>query len=288
MVGRLSTDITPLLDIIENNRVVAYFKNRGYKYLHFGPELLPTTNNKYADFNYIYPGNKLTLTPFSALLFEQTVFHPIASQISKQASSLNIDYVDDTSRYTKYNMQFDQTREVAQTTRMAGPKFIFFHSLLTHTPFVIDADGRYVPESVELSRTWNENYINQLKFTNVLLKQMIQAILNDSKTQPIIILQSDEGPYPARFIEAIEKNIPFDWRYATRDELKEKLGILNAYYLPKVDDRILYPTITPVNSFRIVLNEYFGEKLPLLEDRNYVHEYAHPYDVFDATNLLGK
>jgi hypothetical protein len=43
---------------------------------------------------------------------------------------------------------------------------------------------------------------------------------------------------------------------------------LNAYYLPK-GYKDLYDSITPVNSFRIILNEYFGASYPLLPDITY-------------------
>ena len=48
------------------------------------------------------------------------------------------------------------------------------------------------------------------------------------------------------------------------DQLLQKTGILNAYYLPGADPRVFYPTISPVNSFRVVFNTYFGASLPLL------------------------
>jgi hypothetical protein len=34
-------------------------------------------------------------------------------------------------------------------------------------------------------------------------------------------------------------------------------------------DKILYPSISPVNSFRVVLDSYFAQNLPLLEDQSY-------------------
>jgi hypothetical protein len=63
----------------------------------------------------------------------------------------------------------------------------------------------------------------------------------------------------------------FDWRTASAKQLREKNGILNAYYLPGVDSSVLYPTISPVNSFRVVFNTYFGTNLPLLPDRTLRH-----------------
>ena len=48
-----------------------------------------------------------------------------------------------------------------------------------------------------------------------------------------------------------------------------RFNILNAYYLPDIDIGILYPHITPVNSFRVVFNQYFGTDFELLKDKNY-------------------
>ena len=46
--------------------------------------------------------------------------------------------------------------------------------------------------------------------------------------------------------------------------------ILNAYLLPGVDAKqVLYPSISPVNSFRQLLNTYFGTQLDLVPDESY-------------------
>ena len=82
----------------------------------------------------------------------------------------------------------------------------------------------------------------------------------------MIIVQGDEGPYPPGTLRDT-----FDWRTASVDQLRVRIGILNAYHLPGVDTRVLYPTISPVNSFRVVFNAYFGTNLPLLPDRTIRH-----------------
>lgn len=76
--------------------------------------------------------------------------------------------------------------------------------------------------------------------------------------------QSDEGPFPEH-ANAQE----FDWRQATPQQLRQKMGILNALYFPEVDMRVLSKDLTPVNSFRIVMNVYFDQGLPLLPNRSY-------------------
>jgi hypothetical protein len=41
---------------------------------------------------------------------------------------------------------------------------------------------------------------------------------------------------------------------------------------------LIYDSISPVNSFRVVLNKYFGASYPLLEDIAYYSIYQDPYN----------
>ncbi|MCL6482019.1 MAG: hypothetical protein K6U02_09855, partial [Firmicutes bacterium] len=103
-------------------------------------------------------------------------------------------------------------------------------------------------------------------------------------TPPVILLQADEGPAPERFRR---DGMRFNWRTATAEELSEKTGILNAYLLPGVESVPLHPSITPVNSFRVIFNAYFGTNLPLLPDRIFAHEEdRHPYRLFEITHQV--
>ena len=67
--------------------------------------------------------------------------------------------------------------------------------------------------------------------------------------------------------------------------LKESMRIFNAYYFPGGNER-LYDSITPVNSFRIIFNSYFGADYPLLEDKNYFTNHRHPYNFVDVTDKV--
>ena len=56
--------------------------------------------------------------------------------------------------------------------------------------------------------------------------------------------------------------------------LKQRFSTLNAIYFPDQNQDILYDGITPVNTFRIVFNEYFNASYPILDDRMYYHPYG--------------
>jgi len=171
--------------------------------------------------------------------------------------------------------------KLAEIPELEGPVFVFAHMLLPHSPFIFDSNSNFISEEESRKRSKTVNYIDQLIATNMKIKALIDTLLANSDSPPIIILQADEGPHPQRSWENMEN---FNWREATEAELREKMGILNAYYLPDVDKKALYSSITPVNSFRVIFNLYFDTHLELLPDKVYAFaDRNHIYDFFDVT-----
>ncbi len=136
-----------------------------------------------------------------------------------------------------------------------GPKFVFAHIVSPHEPFVFSADGSYpVPEP-----DYFPGYPDQIQYLNQRILQLIDSLQENSKTPPIIIIQGDHS-----------------FRIVT--DLKWRMAVLNAYYLPGItgDDNIVYPSITPINSFRLILNKYFDFDYEYLEDRAYFSDFENP------------
>jgi len=94
-------------------------------------------------------------------------------------------------------------------------------------------------------------------FVNGEIEALIDTILSKSRVPPIIILQGDTG---------------LDFSLGTT-----AYNILNAYFFPDGNYGLLYESITPVNSFRVVLNTYFGTDYKLLEDVSYATSYRRPF-----------
>lgn len=181
-------------------------------------------------------------------------------------------------------LSFDSLRSISA---LPGPKFVMFHIVSPHPPFVIDRDGNavsiaapfeggrdgsYFPGS---TAEYVSGYVEKLLYTNKQLLQGVDAILEDSSTPPIIIFQADHGP-----------GAWLEWDSAEKTCLVERTAIFNAYYLPGAGVENLYPDITPVNTFRVIFNTYFGTDLPLLEDKTYFSSWDYPFDFIEVTDRL--
>ena len=148
-----------------------------------------------------------------------------------------------------------------------SPKFVFAHLVIPHHPFVFGPNGEEL-NSIEASvppfEEYKVKYPDQVTYINKRMEAIIDIILSSSSNPPIIIIQGDHGPAPFDVIERRMKN-------------------LSAYYFPD-DTQGLYPTITPVNSFRVIFNKYFGQNYPLLEDKALYSAYDIPYNYVEVPN----
>lgn len=269
IVGEDSNNLLPLYHKLRDYEVWRFLKTRGYRFIHFGSFWEPTSRNIYADENY----NVQKLSEFSMLLYRTTMLYPVGKR-------LNI-----------YDIRKEQRKRVlykfeklAEIPAIEEPTFVFAHMLLPHEPYIFNRDGGYLSEEELNVRSISEKYIDQLIHTNTLVLELVDRIISGSDIAPIIVIQADEGPFPRRY--RIEQN-DFRWLTASRDEVLEKLGILNAYYFPGSDYSLLYQSFTPVNSFRVIFNLYFNTTFELLPDEYYtISDDNHPYKFIKVTELV--
>jgi hypothetical protein len=131
------------------------------------------------------------------------------------------------------------------------------------------------------SRDFKTGYLGQIQYANLLIRQMVPHLLH-GKRKAIVVIQADEGPFPDRY-----RTSNRSWRLATPAELKMKTGIINAYYFPDGDYSSLADDITPINTFRMIFNKYFGTSFARLPDRMIgFTDYGHIYDFFDITDIV--
>lgn len=157
-----------------------------------------------------------------------------------------------------------------------SPKFVFAHLMYAHAPYVFEAGGEsrnpetfygWRPSKGTTLDEFRRIYRGQVHYLNTQLQTTIRRIIADSPRPPVIIVQGDHGPELGLSFESLNET-----------NVKQRYSILNAYLFPNGGNANLYDSITPVNSFRVLFNHYFGTSYPLLEDKSYYTSSRMVYD----------
>ena len=279
--GKENKDYTPAFRMVQDNKVARILKSLGYRYIYFGDWWEPTRVNPFADENInLYSGSNEFLRKF----FSTTVASPLIGSYLVKNDFLGF---SDTRIYENMLYKFKKFDTVALKD---SPKFVFAHMLLPHYPYVFD---EFCLKSEDGTGPLEQSkYISQLKCTNTKMKVLVESILRKSKTPPVIIIQSDEGPF--KIDEMNRSGEGVDWTKASDEAIKTHMRILNTYYIPDAEGvpidyerKGFYRGITPVNSFRILFNEIFKTKFASLGDRSYfIPDLDKPYSYIDKTTEI--
>ena len=269
--GPLYADLKAPFDVQE------FLDSVGYRFIYAGTFWSPMGTHPSAEINYVYQG--LT-SEFLDVLQGATLMRAF-EDLGPQAP---VDW-----RRNRWDQTLYELRSLQRASDLGGPKFIHAQLALDHEPYVFHADGSFVTLEEAQNTTHEAQYVDQLKYTNTQMLAWVDQLLNvPADRRPLIVLLADEGPWPLGYRQD-ERG--YDWTTASPAALKQKFGILNAVYLPGMTaaQAGLYPTITPVNEFRVLLHSYFGLDLPVLPDRNYIWpDQSQIYDFIDVTDKVAR
>ena len=240
------------IQTFENNQLTKFLKEQGYEIKNYGCIDIK--------------GTPSLMTPYFAdLSFDQidnqTLYSRVMEDIGWNFTQKNIftGQVKIPESYKKrkrlhvYRNNFNRNGLFSELkTQGDRPKFLYVHLMIPHEPFYFDAEGKEVSDTANIlcSFTAEVGYLNQVKYCNLILKQLIPAISNSPLKDKVVIIEGDHG------FRDYEQPVPIDKHFMN----------LNTYYFSDGDYSGLYDGISPVNSFRVVLNKYFHQSLPMLKD----------------------
>jgi hypothetical protein len=272
-MGPDSSDHQPVFDSLKDHAVGRFLKSQGYRYIHIGSYYSPTQSATIADVNL----RQGTSSDFVAALYDESLVPRVARFLGLTHAA--------PARERHASVALFQLGALTSVAPQPGPKFVFAHILLPHPPYVFAPDGRFTSDAEAAKTPGKQGFVDQLAFTDREMETFLAPLVAlPEASRPIIIIQADEGPYPPRFAR---DTVAFDWSTASGSELEIKYGILNAMLLPGVDRAAVYPSISSVNTFRLVFDRYFDANLPLLPDRSFTSRgKLRPYDLTDITDRL--
>jgi hypothetical protein len=251
-------------DSIRDNEVLRTFRSHGYRIVHLGSGWDATARNPFADVN-VACG---VLSDYTTTLIKSTFAAPL-------------------DRFLRLTAHVQARRVSCELAQLAGaadrarPSFVFAHVLAPHPPFVFGPRGEWLPETDAIPAAgvnqWADRgkYVDEIRAVNDGLRAAVRRILNRRDRPAVVILQGDHGPASMD-----------QWDVPTDAFLRERLTIFNAYLAPRTLRDRLYPSITPVNSFRALFAALFDADLPRLPDRTYFATYAKPLALVDVTDRL--
>lgn len=272
-VDEQSNSRTPLEQLIHHSKAWEFLESQGYRTVAFGTGY-GITQLSNADI-YI-PFTTSVVNDFEKLLITGSALSVLESSTGDIFNPFSCDRQRD-------NIQniFKTLQEIPNLT---DSTFTFAHILSPHPPFIFDSNGEPVSYggcSIHDANLFNgspeeyrEGYGQQVSYISQQLELTVDQILTNSITPPIIIIQGDHG-----------SGMTLDWEDRDNSCLRERASILNAYYFPDGSE-LLYDSITPVNSFRLLFNTNFDTELPLLEDRTYFSPWKELYKFTEITNQI--
>lgn len=276
--GGKSSDWVPVYRLLSDNRVNRFFGTSGYRYIHLGSWWNPTRQQPYADEN----RNLRDMPELARMILN-------ISTVGRLAEAFNWGPAHgrgDQCARIKY--KFEQLEALAQDP---DSTFVTAHILLPHPPYVIDAEGNCMDLKTVESRSRQTNYLGQLKYANQRILELVDKIISNSASPPIIVIQSDEGPWPERLAgdeRFLGRDAPAtNWTELSTAELREKMLVLNAMYLPEINTQHLPDTLSPVNTYRLIFDHYFGTRLGLIPDQHFIYRSNNElYEFEEVTTQL--
>jgi hypothetical protein len=234
---------------VSQNRLIPYLEAKGYKIFNYSV----------FDFNK-HPA--LSHTLFHNLPGNVIVQQTLPGRINKDLM-WTFTYSDKDHEVKRKFLQeyvydkLDGLRSAA-AEKGTGPKFVYTHLMLPHEPYLFNRDGTVKLDSpMYRPNNLKKDYLDQVIYTQQVVKNVIKTIFDKDTLNKIIIVEGDHG-----FRD-----------YGDSSKVGRFFENLNAIYFYDKNYTSLSNSMTPVNTFRVVLNQYFNEKMKYLPDTSiYVHD----------------
>ncbi len=268
-----------LARLLERSKVRTILAQNGYQLVSFRNSYnatIPNAEVYYDDTGFAYP-----VTPFESIVIDRTLARVLLHVPLFHKVLIEMPY--DVHR----NQILSTFARLKEIPALDGDYFVYAHIIAPHPPFVFGETSQSIVHAEPFRLADGNNYIKnhsreeyiagyrgQVQFINAMVLYTVDAILAKSKTPPIIIIQGDHGPGSRLHQGSLKKTLP-----------AERFSILNAYYFPDRNYTSLYPSISPVNSFRVLLDRYFGGNYALIPDRHYYSTWGFPFDFTEVTDL---
>jgi hypothetical protein len=262
-LGSDSQDLRPLPLLIHENRAARLLEPLGYRYTH-----LDTDDTTYSLSN---PDISPVASPdsFMNVWMQESIMSVVGGPLG----------FNQTSSEDRFRSAIDSVfQELTDISQEPGPKFVVFHTLIPHDPYVFGADGQPVTfedttGEQHSSKRGMSAYVDQIIGLNQRLLDAVDAIQANSETPPVIVLMADEGYEGRASLMGGEKGL---------EDARVK-GVL-AISMPGSGKPAVPKPPNIVNVMRFVFNRTLGTNYEMLPTASYP-EGDYPYKFTDELEV---
>ncbi len=237
---------------INNNRLMSFLQANGYTVFNY-------SIFKVAGQASLTGGS---FVPANAKLINGNTF---ISRLEKDvllnvATKLNLKWYLKKSLYATHKENeklFTLTMKIP-AVKTNGPKVIYTHLMMPHHPYYFDENGvaRSFEELKKMALSDTSAYLSYLKYTNKKIIQLVDHILLNSASPPVIAILSDHG-----------------FRYFAGSYTKYAFSNIMSICLPGRDYSLFKDSMTNVNFFSTFLNTTFHQSIPMQKDSTSVIDF---------------
>lgn len=242
-----TSDISLCYQTIKNNKFLRYLLSTGYKFYNYSIFEFRGEPAR-ASISFLPVKTRLITAQTFLSRFDRDIRYNLITRLNiKSEAKRNVYSVLEAT-----NNNYQLTKNIV-TKQSADPKFVLTHLHIPHYPYYFDKDGKERPldKLTEGNQTDKTAYVQYLQYGNKKYLELIDHILKDSRTPPIIILMGDHG-----------------FRHFT-EEVDLKYWYLNqvSVFTPSRKYAAYSDSLTNVNFLRVLLNTEYKQQLRLLKDQ---------------------
>ncbi len=194
---------------------------------------------------------------YKSVFYEETIWNRIVKEIFWNWQLKFPDRVEkkyrevQTAGFDRYTASFKHFLQELKI-QTEKPRLVYGHIFMPHRPYYVNRKGEFMNTVLNYEQYSRDSlYLEQLSFCNTWIDSIVNTSGAKFKRPRVIIIEGDHG-----YRDADDNLLIRDRQFMN----------LSAYYFSDRNYTMLYDSISPVNSFRVIFNKYFRTGLPLLKD----------------------
>jgi hypothetical protein len=261
--GDRRTETIPVVQefLLGNNPVVRRFRQLGYNIIRS---------------EYPFWGGRCGGREDVCIPLVRGILNDYYHNILKLTPLTELDRFRSVSSLLKFGYQAPDPDEIVRrTTKLQlKPFFLYAHLLTAHDPYLHKQDCSFLTDWMGQART-ARGQLETLGWMPLMRKLYSEHLLCSSQKFIVALEKAIENDPDGIFIVQADHGIAFgdyykqqlvpinDW---SENQVRQQFAILSAFRLPTSCRHRLYPSISPVNTFRLVFSCLTGDELKFLPD----------------------